>query len=148
MTRHWRKQLRRLLLRATALALGCNFIVPPGYMPAALADGGPFAFCPSTPGPGLPADHSNHHGHQSGQHSGQSDAPDGDSDPASPGAWDYCPLGVLSASCALTAEFSLALEFGKHVFNDAPEPASLVQPLLLAFHSRAPPPIRRNSSLS
>ncbi|MCY3794939.1 MAG: hypothetical protein OXG51_11280 [Gammaproteobacteria bacterium] len=42
---------RRGLLYAAYLALACRLLVPPGYMPSALAEGGPISLCPM----GLPA---------------------------------------------------------------------------------------------
>lgn len=124
--------LRRWLLRATSVALACNFIVPAGYMPAALADGGPFALC----GFGLVSHAKMSHGSRHGDHS---DA-DGDAPEGSPeDAWKYCPLGALSASSAIASDFFFVLEYRKTPFVADSGFATVVERPFIKYRSRAPP---------
>ena len=46
------RNTRRVLLGAAYLALSCRLLVPAGYMPSAIGEGGPISLCPV----GLPAD--------------------------------------------------------------------------------------------
>jgi len=49
-SRLFKRLSRRTLRGATLLAVAAKLVVPLGYMPGALADGGPFVLCPA----GLP----------------------------------------------------------------------------------------------
>lgn len=145
MRRRWVLKLRQFLLRATVLALACNFVVPAGYMPAALADGAPFALC----GFGFQSlgqmGHGAHHDHHADHTDGSANA---DTDSGSPeDAWEYCPLGALSASSAVTSDFFLLLEDRKAHFQANPEFTSIVPRPVMGFLSRAPPTLETAISL-
>lgn len=122
------KRISRLSVRATLVAVVCNFVIPIGYMPAALADGGPFKLCPSGWSQGGTLGHEGHGGHDS--HDGHSPGDD---------AWEHCAYGAASSSPALVSDHEISI--GR--FSDVPggyfEPRQIDRRASLAFRSRAPP---------
>jgi len=122
------KRINRLSMRLTLVAVICNFVIPIGYMPASLADGGPAQLCPSGwPSGGMPG-HGGHHGHD-----GHNEHSSGDE------VWEHCAYGAASSSPALVADHEISIAR----FSDVPdgyfEPRQIVRRELLAFRSRAPP---------
>lgn len=113
----------RLLLLVTYLALACKFLIPVGYMPAAIDDGWPVRLCLS----GLPANLFSH-GETHHQHDQSDDS-----------KWQTCSFGVMSSAVAVTSEPA----------TDSPLPVAVpVQKIctavaanatVVAFRSRAPP---------
>jgi hypothetical protein len=101
-----RKMLRRAWLRFAALAIGCQFLVPTGYMPGSFADGTPFVLCNML----MPQKHSatmqqadSMHAQMPGEmpaaaHTGGMAEHD---EHAGADAWEHCPLGALGASAVL-----------------------------------------------
>jgi len=129
----WRYQLRRCLLRATALSLACNFVVPAGYMPAALGDGGPFALCGFESATFEMMSHGAHHNHVAGE------AADPDSEDNFKDTPEYCPLGALSASSAVPTDFYLYIEFRREYFQTVVDFHTVARRPVIGFLSRAPP---------
>jgi hypothetical protein len=134
MRHRWISALRRCLLRATALSLACSFVVPAGYMPAALADGGPFALCGFELKIAGGMSHGAHHDHHADDAT-QSDTETG----SSKDELEYCPLGALSAASALTADFFPFIEYRKQFVQTDVGFQTFVQRTTVGFLSRAPP---------
>ena len=113
----------RLLLLVTYLSLACKFLIPVGYMPAAIGDGWPVRLCLS----GLPenifSQGSHHHGHE------QSD----DS------KWQTCSFGVMSSAVAVTSDTATnaLLPIAAPVQTEPTSVMANATPV--AFRSRAPP---------
>jgi hypothetical protein len=118
---HIRRTSRTALL-VTCVSLAFKFLIPVGYMPAAIGDGWPVRMCYS----GLPASlnaHDDHHEHSKTDEQ----------------RWEQCSFGVLYSAVAITSEYALpALNL-----SEARTPAAYLWYLLdtnvFAFHSRAPP---------
>ncbi len=99
------RKARRLLPLFVLAALACRLLIPAGYMPAALDEGGPIQLCSS----GLPSSvlpggsgQGDHHDHD-GSHD-----PDGSHELA----WEHCPFGVLLSVDAIDIEYGLAIPYG------------------------------------
>lgn len=117
------RAIRRVFLRATFLALVCNFAVPMGYMPAALADGGPIKLCPS----GWPLTVKLSHA-AGGKHSDGGDS------------WEHCAYGAASSSPALAAgEHKIALPRIKDTPIGRGQSLQIGRRAISGFQSRAPP---------
>ena len=115
-----KKGLRRACRAFAGLAIGCQFLVPAGYMPGSFADGTPFVFCrmyaPAAENHATTAkppsdDHAQSHNMHS-MHAGMPDMAGhtneiSDNDSAhhdghiGAEAWENCPLGALGAGAAL-----------------------------------------------
>jgi hypothetical protein len=123
------KQLFRLAIAAFLL----RAVVPVGFMPAKLSDGGPFVLCPGGPGGiALSSLVDKHAGH--GQH-----AHDGES--ATHEAWEYCPVGAALAAIAPPSEPDLELPQFRHVLASAFAPAYTLAEIPAAYLARAPPAV-------
>lgn len=142
---------------STRLALAsflCRALVPIGYMPATLADGGPFVMCHGGPvgaifrelqafggaagGHETPVEHA--HGHTHGDpetapvgHEESSGAPASEHK-----AWEHCPVGAASLPLA-TAGFELQALALEHALNRSEAVALVRAAALRAYESRAPP---------
>ena len=93
------KKGRRLLPFVVLAALACRLLIPAGYMPAALDEGGPIQLCSSgLPSSVLPGG------------SGQGDHHDHDGSHEL--AWEHCPFGVLLSVDAIDIEYGLAIPDG------------------------------------
>ena len=119
------RRMSRLFVRATLVAVVCNFVIPIGSMPAALADGGPFQLCPSGWPSGGMSGHEDHHGHD-GHSSGEQ-------------AWDHCAYGAASSSPALVPHNEISIARFSNVPDEYFEQQPIEPRALLAFRSRAPP---------
>jgi hypothetical protein len=116
-----RNAWRSLWLRFAAIAIGCQFLVPAGYMPGALADGTPFVLCHMYTGAldlgsrdaHEPAGHAAHHDAAIHEHAAGTDEAPAHENHTGAEAWEHCPLGALSAAAALAPAL-------------APEPAARV----------------------
>jgi hypothetical protein len=101
------RRLRRAGLRVAALAIGCQFLVPAGYMPGSFANGTPFVLCTMyTAARGhhdatdsMGAMHADMPDHSAAQHEEHTGAE----------AWEHCPLGALSAGAALAFDLQPAI---------------------------------------
>ena len=89
-------QARHSLPFVVLAALACRLLIPAGYMPAPLGDGGPIQLCSF----GVPSGsgHDDHHDHH-GSHD-----PHGNHELA----WEHCPFGVLLSVDAVDVEPVLA----------------------------------------
>ena len=123
------KQLFRLAIAAFLL----RAVVPVGFMPAKLSDGGPFVLCPGGPGgivlSSLVEQHAGH-----GQH-----AHDGDS--STHEAWEHCPVGAALAAIAPPPEPHFELPQFRHVLALSNTPAQTLAELPAAYLARAPPTV-------
>jgi hypothetical protein len=138
------------------LAVGAKLLVPVGYMPASLADGGPLMLC----GSGLPAsllsshehDASGHdaasaHGHPASMHDHAGPAAEGAAlgsrtgdEPASGHhEWERCSLGGLASLAAIAAEWRFEIPAVAPERAAAPARILPTRARWLAFRSRAPP---------
>ncbi|NNC66040.1 MAG: hypothetical protein HKN84_14750 [Gammaproteobacteria bacterium] len=120
-------------MRATLVAVVCNFAIPIGYMPAALADGGPVQLCPSGWPSGAMPGHGGHDGHHGGGHDGYDGHSSGDE------AWEHCAFGAASSSPALVSDHEISIARFSDVPDGYLEPQPLARRDVLAFRSRAPP---------
>jgi ferredoxin len=132
------RSTRRWLLRSATLAFSCQMLVPPGFMPAALATGSPVVLCDGYLPPVFQAamDHASatdlepdHEMVSQTEHDEHSDSD----------AWKHCPLGALSSTAApvLSQDFGLPIYRDDHVFFTA---TSLIGRTPNAgYRSRAPP---------
>jgi hypothetical protein len=131
----WTRRSTLAFCRAFAVvAIAAKLVVPVGYMPASLADGGPIMLC----GSGLPDGFGAHDGHDATMHGapvpGTADEPASDHP-----EWERCSLGGLAGLAALGSEWRIDFLAG------APERAEPLDSLFLprseivAFRPRAPP---------
>ena len=113
----------RLLLLVTYLSLACKFLIPVGYMPAAIGDGWPVRLCLS----GLPAElfsnGDSHHKH----------------DRADDSKWQNCSFGVISSSVAVTSDPATNSPLPVAIPLQSACTAMAVNATVVAFRSRAPP---------
>lgn len=120
-----RRNVCRVLLGAAYLALACRLLVPAGYMPSAIGEGGPISLCPT----GLPAgflpETAEHHHH--------------DDYKGAERLWEPCLLGA-AADTALAVE---PVHFEALSLEQAALPAYAARAhhprRALGFRSRAPP---------
>ena len=115
---------RRGFLYAAYLALACRLLVPPGYMPSALAEGGPISLCPV----GLPAGfvpESAGHDHEDYG--------------AAERLWEPCLFGAAVDTALATAK--VHFDVTRLQLSGLPVHAVQVHnpPRALGFFSRAPP---------
>ncbi len=113
----------RMVVWMAYASLVCRLLVPVGYMPAPLSEGGPFVLCHGGYQGELVA-YLSSSGHA--EHAGHAE------DNAVHDVWSYCPTGAASGSVAL-ASFQPPLPLAHAPY--IPE-ASPVKPLLAA----TPPP--------
>lgn len=119
------RRIKRLSMRLTLVAVVCNFVIPIGYMPAALADGGPFKICPSGWPAGGMSGHDGHDGHDGHSSSGE--------------AWEHCAYGAASSSPALVSDHDISVAHFADVPDGYFEPRQIARRAVLTFRSRAPP---------
>ena len=123
------KQLFRLAIAAFLL----RAVVPVGFMPAKLSDGGPFILCPGGPGGiALSSLVDKHAGH--GQH-----AHDGER--ATHEAWEHCPVGAALAAIAPPSEPDSNLPQFRHVLASSSAAAQTPAEIPAAYLARAPPAV-------
>jgi hypothetical protein len=128
------------------LAVAAKLLVPVGYMPAALADGGPFMLCGSEfSAATAPASQSEHgsHGHESrGPEShvhGTAAHDHGEEPAAGHHEWERCSLGGLASLAALSVEWHFGIESRPPEGVAVPEVSFFSAGAPVAFRSRAPP---------
>jgi hypothetical protein len=149
----------RALLRGTAfLALAAKLLVPVGYMPASLAEGGlrlcdsdlaaAFAAPPRAAAEhaGSPAGHGHHGGADENAHrhaheaaAGQTQPHQHDDEQDSHHDWERCSLGGLASLAAVPAECRIALPAAAPERVAAAETIVVGRPAAIGFRSRAPP---------
>jgi hypothetical protein len=143
-----RLKFRASLASLAAVVLVCRALIPGGYMPAPLAEGGPVVLCHS----GLAgafvralseAQTANAHTHAadhsagtSHEHQHSEDEPDTSHD-----AWEHCPVGAAFSAAPLSQEFALSLPEPDHELGQA-EPAAVVRTVFSSpYRARAPPAV-------
>lgn len=151
------------LIGLAVLFFGIRAVVPVGYMPAPIAEGGPFALCQGTSaatlamlamveaphhGIGEPAEHGGHSGHATGHTAdlaGQPADPAGyQVDPAGHPSghdvrWEHCPLGIGAADAAVGFALSLPSFGPAAVFRYFSVPELLALEPIRRFQARGPP---------
>lgn len=114
------------------LGLAMRAVMPAGYMPAPLAEGGPFVLCPgglSGANYFLADDDGKHaHGHDHGAEGEDSAV-----------AWEFCPTGFVSGQAALTADPAVAVPFLKPFAPEAGHVVATYPAVVPSYHARAPP---------
>jgi len=117
------KRISRAVVLLTFVSLACKFLIPVGYMPAAISDGWPVRMCHSGLPEGLYSqDDDQHH------HSETDDE-----------RWENCSLGIALSAIGITSEFAFHLPY----FDDDKIYFAFTQTTIdttvVAFQSRAPP---------
>ena len=143
------RRARQFLIRFAFLSFAFRALVPVGFMPAALADGGPFKICHGGVAGALfsalaERTHGAHSGHSAHHHHAQAAAGDalgsGDELPAGHAGWEHCPVGAAVAQAAIT---SAGIHFEPVPHEQAfarIEPRALVARVIPSvYRARAPP---------
>jgi hypothetical protein len=130
-----RTAARRKLIGLLLLGLAVRIVMPAGYMPAPIGEGGPFVPCPGgLSGALFLVDHGSgsgtHHSHGTG------DAADAD---ASTDVWEFCPFGAVFGSAVLVNDSYSALPVVQQGAPPAHRRLPVSLPELRPFHARAPP---------
>jgi hypothetical protein len=132
---------RHPLLYVAYLALACRLVIPAGFMPAPLADGGPLQLCHGGPAGALfaalaataaPSDSQHEHHHHDRDD-------DGGATPTEHDAWQYCPVGAVFAFAALVGEPSVDVLGLVHAFAAQPTRILVSSSRTGAYRARAPP---------
>lgn len=121
-----------------------RMVIPIGYMPAALGDGGPIKLCPGGVSPALiQFFEQRRRGHQ---HDGGDQAPDdgghrshSSSSDTEHDGWRHCPVGTVFSWAPLAAQVDLGVQMLGHVLAvSAPSvPVNLLSDT--PYRARAPP---------
>ncbi|HEX6993062.1 MAG TPA: hypothetical protein VF339_02845 [Gammaproteobacteria bacterium] len=136
--------MRQLFVNLALIGFLCRALVPVGFMPAPLADGGPIRICDGgiagallaalteqrasavQPAADTHADahHSQHDDHQRGlDHEG----------------WERCPIGTAFAFAVLAYDLALPLPSLEHVLAEGERDVAIPRALPSHYHARAPP---------
>ena len=133
---------RPLLHGLVLVGLLPKFLVPLGYMPSAIADGGPLVLCESFAAlPGQAEDAHTHHHSTAAHGHGATDtdeAPAPDQD-AGHGQWERCSLGGLATVAAITADWNAPLIDSTHELVATATRATYSRNQRQPFQARAPP---------
>jgi len=123
-------------------------LVPAGYMPSSLAEGGPIVLCPNgsaiaslllASGDEAPQQSpSEHSGHHSGHHPGQHGQQHGSGD--EPSLWEVCPVGVLFGVSGLVQDVAISIPALQPFIPEPLDSSLLLSSTLLTFRARDPPP--------
>lgn len=151
------RTLRRLpgavgrgLVRLTYVALACRFLVPSGFMPASLADGGPIVICHGGTVGRLFAslaveDTTDHRSAHSQSHHQDGDSSAGEKEEYD--VWEHCPLGNAFGTIGPAFDVQLSSFDFRHV-PSIPERRELVSAFPARFYRARAPPIARLPSRS
>lgn len=145
--------MRALLRGVTVVAIACKLLVPVGYMPSALADGGPFTLCGGSGPAGSFVENvdSPPHGHDSASsgsvhayhHAGAvspSHAGHGhDDESLDHGHWERCALGGLASLAPLAADLPLVLPSRMTDERPQAQAAAIFGHAVAVVRSRGPP---------
>lgn len=120
---------RANLICLAFLGLAVRVVMPAGYMPAPLAEGGPFVLCPdgffsSTFTDATDAAPDDHHGHAA------NDAAD---------IWKFCPFGFVFGSSAPATELAFAVDHLRPALPAFGDNVSIRSAVVLSYDARAPP---------
>ena len=143
--------MRHLLVRLAFIGFLCRALVPVGFMPAPLADGGPIRLChggaagalvaalleqgaapAAAEQEALPHSHHSHAGDHLAQHDGQEQN-------AVHEGWERCPVGAAFALAVLASDVALPLLPLEHVLAASDSKSSVPRPLAAPYQARAPP---------
>lgn len=134
----------QLLVWLACLGFACRALVPVGYMPAPLADGGPIRLCHGGVSQVLlqaleqrRAVHA-HEGHQE-QHDEHHDH--GNGEDAANGGWAYCSIGSVVSWAALAARIDMGFLTLEHELGVGTRPAPPNLPFQRLYQARAPPAV-------
>jgi hypothetical protein len=132
--------LRRKLTGLILLGLAVRAVMPAGYMPAPIGEGGPFVLCPgSLSGATLilaaQAQAAGHHGDQYDHGSG-----DGSH------FWEFCAFGAALGAAAIGNDADLVLPVFEQVLISTRSELPARSPGLHPFDARAPPPLKSRSA--
>lgn len=133
---------RALWPRVALLAFLCKAVVPVGYMPVPLDEGGPFVPCHGTIagvlllsfGAELRSAAETAHGTHA--HTGSPSIDDG---AAAHEAWEHCPLGIAAASAPVPSEYALDLPVSKDGFEPVRDALAPIARNLCLYRARGPP---------
>jgi|GEM_PF-2084858 hypothetical protein len=147
--------MRRLLVRLALIGFLCRALVPVGFMPAPVADGGPFRLCHGGAAGALVAallgqastsfaadDYAHEYAHSDPRHShhaGVDHAAPDDRQNANHEGWERCPIGAVLAFAVIASDFALPLLTLDHVLAGSDFSASIPRPLSTSYQARAPP---------
>lgn len=139
---------RRRVIALSLVGFAFRALIPAGFMPAALADGGPIKVCHGgmagaffeelaerRAGPG-------HMHHAPGVDAGPAGHGDGYESSAEHAAWEHCPVGAVFAHAVLTGEMEIGLLSLDHVYDWIEPTYSSPTLLPCSYRARAPPASR------
>jgi hypothetical protein len=125
--------LKQILLALAWLAVSARLLIPIGYMPAPISDGG-LMFCPDGIVAAKPLDGPHRNGHDHGSH---------DENPAEEHGseidWNQCPYGALAKSAPVTFELAYSIESLRPAALPVPATRLRIHAPTGAFRARAPP---------
>jgi len=136
--------MRQLFVNLALFGFLCRALVPVGFMPAPLADGGPIRVCHGGAAGTLLAALLEQRtstvlteagSHADGHHS-QHDEPRRDLNHE---GWERCPVGTAFAFAVLTSDLSLPLLPLEHVLAEGEPDLAIPRTLPSHYHARAPP---------
>jgi len=136
--------MRHLFINLALFGFLCRALVPVGFMPAPLADGGPIRVCHGGAAGLLfaalleqrsSASETAHDSHADGHHS-EHDDPDRDLNHE---GWERCPVGATFAFAVLVADLTLPLLPLEHVLAAGEPDVAIPRTLPSLYHARAPP---------
>jgi hypothetical protein len=133
-------RMRQSLMR---LALGgflVRALIPIGFMPASMAQGGPIIICHG----GLAGTFFQQlaeEGHDAHLHGGMADHSAAEHDEPSPDhdAWEHCPTGVTASAAALATDFSFSLLALTHAQSSRDPCPGIPAAPVTSYQARAPP---------
>jgi hypothetical protein len=159
-----RKGLRSALRGVFTLAVAIKLLVPVGYMPAALADGGPIRLCDTGPTVALAArdadiaaptqvdgsapgdahhlhdhDHDHDHNHRHDHSHASGGAHDNSHSDASHHDWERCYLGGLSSFAALASDWQFTPPVLQAAGIASTDHTLLIGRVTVSFRPRGPP---------
>jgi len=138
--------MRHVLVNLALIGFLCRALVPVGFMPAPLADGGPIRICHGGASGALFAAllelqsangfeehaHGDLHGHQQDQQ-------DDHDRNANHDGWERCPVGAVFAFAVLVSDFALPLLPLDHVLARSDSNLAVLPALPGHYQARAPP---------
>lgn len=121
------KTLKQTLHALTCLAVAFKLLIPIGYMPAPISEGG-FMLCPAGTVTGQ-LEHVQHH----------DDHHDGDGKKGGELDWGHCPYGALAKAAPISFVLPAAIAPERAVYVPTPPTRVPAGTTTSAFRARAPP---------
>jgi hypothetical protein len=147
---------KQLLIRLAVVAFACRALVPIGFMPAPIDEGGPIKVCHGGHAGAffralseirgseqrVGHDHASHGAHGHALPSGDGDArEESPGESAEHGGWEHCPTGAAFAASVLVAEVTFLFVAPAQSLEPI-EPDRLVARLFVgSYQARAPPTV-------